>query len=118
MYVIVGTLPELAFVVSSLGQHNAAPNPQNIVAAKRALRYLQYTRSYGLRYTALTSTLIGYCDSDWASDINTRKSTSGYAFILANAAITWKSRKQSTITLSSTELNTWQARRHAKKQSG
>ena len=86
MYAMVGTRPDLAFAVSSLGQHNASPNSNHIAAAKRILRYLQHTRTHGLRYSSSSSlALVGYCDSDWASDIETRKSTSRYAFILGNA---------------------------------
>ena len=117
MYAMIGTRPDLAFVISSLGQHNAAPDPIHIAAAKRVLRYLQHTRNHGPRFTASTlsssthssthsSTPIGYCDSDWGSDISTRRSTTGYVFMLANAAITWKSRKQPTVALSSTEGTT------------
>src|SRR5258705_11885490 len=81
MYAMVGTRPDLAFAVSSLGQHNASPNSNHIAAAKRILRYLQHTRTHGLRYSSSTSsstsstssplTLVGYCNSDWASDIET-----------------------------------------------
>ncbi|PAL11902.1 hypothetical protein B8W92_11625, partial [Moraxella osloensis] len=47
--------------------------------------------------------LVGYCDSDWAADKNDRKSVTGYVFMMAGAAITWKSKKQQTVALSSTE---------------
>ena len=48
MYAMIGTRPDLAFVILSLGQHNAAPDQIHIAAAKRVLRYLQHTRNHGL----------------------------------------------------------------------
>ena len=47
--------------------------------------------------------ILGYSDSDWAGDIDTRRSTTGYVFVLGGAAISWKSRRQATVARSSTE---------------
>src|SRR2546430_13080399 len=47
--------------------------------------------------------LSGYCDADWAGDVDTRRSTTGYVFTLSDGAISWASRRQKTIALSSTE---------------
>ena len=50
-----------------------------------------------------TDTLIGYSDADWAGDVNDRKSTSGYLFMMSGAAVSWKSRKQTCVALSTAE---------------
>ena len=72
---------------------------------KRILRYLNGTQQFGLLYKANTSSdeIAGFFDSDWAGDVGDRKSTSGYAFLLGGAAISWKSTKQTTVALSIAE---------------
>ena len=61
--------------------------------------------NYGIKYSSNKEeeNLIGYCDSDWAGDIHTRKSTSGYVFQLGNCGISWSSRKQAIVARSSTD---------------
>uniref|UniRef100_A0A2N9GE70 CCHC-type domain-containing protein n=1 Tax=Fagus sylvatica TaxID=28930 RepID=A0A2N9GE70_FAGSY len=72
-------------------------------AVKRILRYLKGTMDYVLCYQGSDLRLIGYSDADWGSDLDERKSTSGYAFLLNNGAITWSSKKQPCIALSTME---------------
>ena len=104
MYAMLGTCPDLAYAVSTLGQFNANPSSTHAGAAKRTLRYLCHTQQHDLFYGGeLGRGLTGYCDLDWASDPDTRHSTTGYVFILAGAAISWKSRRQPTVARSSTE---------------
>ena len=57
----------------------------------------------GLLYVKGDSELVGYCDADWAGDHNDRKSTSGYVFQLSGAAVSWRSKKQSCVALSTAE---------------
>ena len=75
--------------------------------AKRTLRYLKQTKDLGISYTrtedSRSNSPYGFTDSDWAGDTGDRKSTGGYTFILANAAVSWKSKKQNIVALSSTE---------------
>ena len=69
-----------------------------------ALRYVKATSTLGITYHPNSDLILtGYSDSDWASDINTRRSTTGYMFTLAGGAISWNSRLQKTVALSSTE---------------
>uniref|UniRef100_A0AAV1UIR5 Uncharacterized protein n=1 Tax=Peronospora matthiolae TaxID=2874970 RepID=A0AAV1UIR5_9STRA len=71
---------------------------------KRVLRYLQATPTLGIRFIgAGNGKLVGYSDADWAGDIDTRRSTSGYVFVLNNGCISWRSKKQRSVALSSTE---------------
>ena len=68
-----------------------------------------HTKTHGLTFSTKAALskgqaqLDGYCDSDWAGDLDNRRSTSGYVFMLAGAAVSWKSRRQPTVALSSTE---------------
>eukprot|EP00253_Pinus_taeda_P032169 PITA_32169 len=74
-------------------------------AAKRILRYVQGTITYGIHYAANCSlNLIGFTDSDWAGDTIDRKSTSGYVLSLGSGPICWSSKKQAAIALSSVEV--------------
>jgi hypothetical protein len=80
------------------------PTEEDWTAAKRIIRYIKLESSLGLTYRSDRNIeLIGYSDADWAGDEKTRRSTSGYVFLLGGAAISWSSRKQQTVDLSSTE---------------
>lgn len=71
-------------------------------AAKRILRYLQGTKKIGIRYRIEEiDELIGYTDSDWAGSTDDRKSTSAYIICLGTKIISWHSKKQQTVALSS-----------------
>lgn len=71
--------------------------------AKRILRYLKGTINHGLYYSKSNKNLIGFSDADWENCKFDRRSYTGSVFILANAAISWESRKQRAVSLSSTE---------------
>lgn len=103
MYIAVGTRPDIANTVSRLAQFVNEPNNQHWAAAKRVLRYLSGTKHIGLLYTRTNESIIGYSDADWGGCTADRRSFTGYDFILGGAAITWKSQKQRTVALSSTE---------------
>ena len=103
MYLVVGTCPDIAFAVATLSKFNANPTRNHFLAAKRILRYLQQTAHFSLVYKHGQDRMDGYSDSDFAGDPGDRKSTSGYVFILGGAVISWKAKKQSLVSLSSTE---------------
>ena len=74
------------------------------IAVKHILRYLRGTQDYGLRYTSGGGLLLhGFYDSDWAGSVQDRKSTSGFCFSMGSAMVSQSSRKQGSITLSTTE---------------
>ncbi|XP_048234333.1 secreted RxLR effector protein 161-like [Ricinus communis] len=76
----------------------------HLTAAKRILCYIKGTLSYGLMYEQSKSfSLSGFVDADWAGDVNDRRSTSGFCFTIGSVAISWCSKKQSTVALSSCE---------------
>ena len=103
MYLAVATRPDIANAVAKLAQFNNSPGKQHWIAAKRVLRYLRGTIGLDLVYKKTNETLKGFTDADWAACIVDCRSFTGYAFILAGAAISWKSQKQRTGALSSTE---------------
>lgn len=75
-------------------------------AVQRIFKYLKETRDYGILYQNSSNNkcnLIGYSDSDFASDLDTRRSTSGYIFLLTNGPVTWRSRRQNVVSLNTTE---------------
>ena len=102
VYLEVCTRPDIAFAVGMLGRYQSNPGIEHWTAAKKVMRYLQGTKDYMLTYRESDHLdLIGYTDADFAGCQDSRKSTSGYIFMLASGAVAWKSTKQ-TLTASST----------------
>ncbi|XP_035831899.1 secreted RxLR effector protein 161-like [Helianthus annuus] len=94
MYLMSCTRPDLAYAVSKLSRYTSNPSsiPWNCII--RLLRYLRYTREYGLHYNRYPAVIEGHCDANWISDTNDSRATSGFVFTLGGAAISWKSSKQ------------------------
>lgn len=103
LYLSSWSRPDITFAVSNVARFCARPTQQHWIAVKRIMRYLQGTKAYGLLYSSDTESCFGYSDADWAGDVNDRKSTSGYLFKLGGAAITWRSKKQTCVALSTAE---------------
>ena len=102
MYAQVCTRPDIAFIVGMLGIYLSNPGMDHWKAAKRVMRYLQRTKEYMLTYRRSDQLeIIGYSDSDFAGCQDSRRSTSGYIYMLAGGAISWRSAKQ-TLVASST----------------
>ncbi|XP_058219284.1 secreted RxLR effector protein 161-like [Rhododendron vialii] len=90
--------------VSMISRFMNEPSKLHYTAAKRVLRYLQGTKMHGLLYEKEEDNkLVGFTDSDWAGSLDDRKSTSGYLFCLGTKLISWCSKKQKTVALSSAE---------------
>ena len=81
------TRPDIAYTVSRLNRYTSNPNADHWKTIIRVLRYLRYTRNYGLHYTRYPTVLKRYSDANWISDIKDSKSTSGYVFTLAGATV-------------------------------
>ena len=104
MYTNICTRPDIAFIVGVLGRFQANPGESHWVAAKKVLRYLQRTKGYMLVYGRDEKLeLVGYTDSDLAGDVDDRKSTGSYVFMLGGGAVSWKSAKQTIIATSTME---------------
>lgn len=102
------TRPDAMFTVSLISRFTEKPTTEHLVAAKRILRFLKGTAEDGILYRkGKKQELIAYCDSDYAGDLDDRKSTSGYIFMLNNEAVSWSSKKQPIVSLSTTEAELW-----------
>ncbi|KAK9675902.1 hypothetical protein RND81_11G040000 [Saponaria officinalis] len=98
------TRPDIAYSVSLVSRYLHCPTKQHFGAAKRILRYVASNVEFGIWYSKKSSLkLIGFMDSDWAGSLDDRKSTSGNIFSLGSGAVTWSSKKQETVALSSSE---------------
>ena len=118
MYLMLGTRPDIAYTIAALGHHAANPGIKHQHALDHLFRYLHGSLDYKLVYCCGVpggDTILGYVDTDWGSDVNDCKSTSGYAFTLSGSAISWSSKKQSAVALSSTEAE-YIAGAHAAKE--
>ncbi|KAM1556843.1 hypothetical protein PS2_040150 [Malus domestica] len=101
---LTATRPDLMFVVSLISRYMERPTEVHMQAVKRVLRYIKGTTDLGILYKeGGTEEVIGYTDSDYAGDQDDRKSTSGYVFIISSGAVSWSSKKQPVVTLSTTE---------------
>jgi hypothetical protein len=103
MFAACVTRPDIACAVGQLSQFLNNPSSTHMHAAKRVLRYFQGTSTLGITYRTPPLRLQGYSDADWAGNIDTRRSTTGYVVMLNNGAIAWRSRLQPTVALSTME---------------
>lgn len=104
MYACQGTRPDVAYAVGLLSRFSENPGKAHWSALKRVFRYLKGTPNYKLHFTKKGNELLeGHCDADWAGDVDGRKSTTGYVFRLQGAAVSWKSKRQHSTALLTTE---------------
>jgi hypothetical protein len=101
---LVNTRPDICFAVNTLSQYMVEPRSVHWIGAKHVLRYIAGSVDYGLDYVRGDGvSLVGYTDSDWAGCAIDRKSTSGCCFGLGSGLVSWYSRKQKSVALSSAE---------------
>jgi transposase InsO family protein len=103
MYAMLFTRPDLCHTVGILSRYQQNPGHAHWKQIKYALRYIKGTLDYALCFNGQNLQLQGYTDADCQGDLDERKSTSGYLFTLAGGAISWKSKKQDSVALSSME---------------
>lgn len=102
-YLATVTRPDISYAVSQAAKYMATPSTQQMEAARRILRYLKAVPDLGIEYKHGKPVLEGYSDADWARDKVTRKSLSGILFLLAGGPVSWSSKQQRTVALSSME---------------
>jgi len=101
---LTNTRPDITHAVHQLSQHVAAPTTVHHQACLRVLRYLKQNPGHGIFLDANSEIKVkGFSDSDWAGCPETRKSVTGFIVYLGHSPIAWKSKKQSTVSRSSTE---------------
>jgi hypothetical protein len=103
MYIMLGTRGDIAYAVSVASRSLANPGPQHIKLAQRILRYLKGTKSLKLAYKGQPQRLEGFTDADWGGCRDTRRSTAGYLFNIGSGAISWQSKRQGVVALSTCE---------------
>lgn len=103
LYLAQCTRPDIAFAVNDVSRFNANHGQTHWKAVKRIFRYLKGTANYKLKFSRSKDLFHCYTDADWASDVDKRRSCSGHVILMSNAAISWQSKRQATVALSSTE---------------
>jgi hypothetical protein len=107
MYAPLATRPDISYAVAAFSRDNLRPFTSYMTAAQRVLQYLKSTANFRLHFNGIGigigNSLVGYSDCDWANDSADRKSPRGQVFLANNGAISWQSRKQSLIAMSTLE---------------
>ena len=104
MYLATCRRSDIAYSVGVLARFSSKPNQSHWTAAKQGLRYLKGTSNLGIAFRGDNSNVpIAISDADWAGDTGGRKSTSRYMFCIAGGPMSWQSKKQSTVALSTVE---------------
>ena len=91
MYVMVRSRSDIAHTMSLVSRYMSNPGKGHWEALKWLLRYLKCTSNVCLMYGKDSSELTGFCDSAYGGDLDDRKSTSGFVFILGGSAVSWQS---------------------------
>jgi hypothetical protein len=104
---LCNTRPDLAYSVGIVSRFMEKPKSSHLMAVKRILGYVRGTIDYGIMFTGAERgkecKLMGYTDSNWCGDVEDRKSTAGYMFYYGEAPISWCSKKEPVVALSSCE---------------
>lgn len=105
LYLSTHTRPDISFAVGNMARFCAEPSEAHWTAIKRLFRYLRGTLELGIKYQKLGLQLVcvGYSDADWGGSLDDRKSTSGYLFGCGGGAVSWQSKKQTCVALSTAE---------------
>ena len=97
MYAILCTRPDIYYVVEVVSRFQSNPGPKHWIAVKHILKYSRRTRDYILVYSGEDLKVLGYTDSNFQRDRDSKKSTFGSLFTLVGAVVIWRSVKQSSI---------------------
>ena len=93
MYAMLCTRPDICYAVGVVSRFQSNSGPDHWIAVKHILKYLRRTRDYMLVYSGDDLKIMGYTDSDFQEDRDSRKSTSGSVFTLSGGAVAWRSIK-------------------------
>ncbi|KAI3707507.1 hypothetical protein L6452_26097 [Arctium lappa] len=103
---LLATRPDIAFAVHCLSQFMHSPRESHLKLALRVLRYLKASPGKGINFSLCPTSdfkLSAFVDADWGKCLSTRRSVTGYCLFLGNCMISWRSKKQSTVSRSSAE---------------
>jgi Reverse transcriptase (RNA-dependent DNA polymerase)/gag-polypeptide of LTR copia-type/GAG-pre-integrase domain/Integrase core domain len=108
LYAAISTRIDISHAIGIATRYMAKPNKEQWLSVKRILRYLKGTASHKLSYSGGSGgvngvTIKAYCDADWAGDATDRKSTTGMLVLIGDCVVSWLSKKQSVVALSTAE---------------
>lgn len=104
LYAAIATRPDISHAVGVVAKFNSGPNEAHLTAVKRILRYLKGTSDITLKYKkGEKDELLVYSDADYAGDVDDRHSTTGNLFLMSGGPVSWTSKKQPIVTLSTAE---------------
>ena len=103
LYLSGWTRPDVSFAVNNVSKFTSCPSKEHWIAVKRIMRYIKGTLHHGIRYTRNNSDLVGYLDASWAGDLDDWRSLLRCIFMLNRSPICWRSKKQTTVSLSTAE---------------
>jgi hypothetical protein len=103
MYLASMTRPDISFAVSKLSRFMSNPSIDHWHALERVMRYLCGTMTYTIHYSGHPAVLEGYSDTNWISDVDDIKATSGYVFIFGGGTVSWRSCRKTILTRSTME---------------
>jgi len=104
LYVSTCTRPDIAFAVGALARHMSAPTQEHWVTAKGVVRYLTGTAEHGIMFKGgVKGGVKAWSDADYGGDLDTRRSTTGFVFVTAGGAVSWMSKLQQTVAVSTAE---------------
>ena len=97
------TRPDIAQAVGALARYMARPTEAHWQAALGVVRYPAGMAEDGVTFGGSGETLVGYCDANYAGDVDSRRSRTGYVFLMYRGAVSWSSRLQPTVAASTVE---------------
>ena len=103
LHLSVVTRVDIAIAVGVLTRHMKNPTFEACLVVCHLLNHLSVTKNKCIRYTGVTLNMVGFTDSDWASDLDTRRSTSGYLVLMSGGPVCWMSKLQPIVATSSME---------------
>ncbi|XP_030930911.1 secreted RxLR effector protein 161-like [Quercus lobata] len=101
---LTASRPDVSYSVGVFARYQANPKESHMIALKRIIKYVKTTADFGVWYNKDTNDILArYSDADWAENADNRKSTSGGCFYVGNNLVSWMSKKQNSISLSTAE---------------
>ena len=92
---LIKSRPDLCYSVRICARYQVYPKENHLIVVKKIIKYVSGTNEFGLGYSHnYTTTLMGYCDANWAGNSDDRRSTSGKCFFLRNNLVSWFSKKK------------------------
>ena len=116
IYLMSSTRPDIAFIVNNYARYMSNPSEEHFKALNRIWQYIRTTQSKGILCKGESEPSIdGYIDSEWGGNYFTRRSTTGYIFLIGNSSISWSLKLQKSVVVSSCEVE-YMALKEASKE--